>query len=59
MITNLFTRKPIFVLTLTQILSQEEMRAITSALKKELENEYKVVVITDPTKTFVDTKILK
>jgi hypothetical protein len=59
MITNLFTRKPIFVLTLIHTPSQEEMMAIKSSLVKELGNEYKVVIITDPTKTFVDTKILK
>jgi 3'-phosphoadenosine 5'-phosphosulfate sulfotransferase (PAPS reductase)/FAD synthetase len=59
MIWRLFRPRPIFVLTLPTILPMEEQAIVKEALKKELGNEYKVVLLMDSYKTYVETKILK
>jgi 3'-phosphoadenosine 5'-phosphosulfate sulfotransferase (PAPS reductase)/FAD synthetase len=59
MIWRLFRPRPIFVLTLPTILPMEEQAIVKEALKKELGNEYKVVLLMDSHKTYVETKILK
>jgi 3'-phosphoadenosine 5'-phosphosulfate sulfotransferase (PAPS reductase)/FAD synthetase len=59
MIWRLFKPRPIFVLTLPQILPMEEQAILKEALKKEMGNEYKVVILMDKHKTYIETKILK
>jgi len=59
MFKNLFTRKPIFQITLTSIPTEEEFEKIKKDLKDELGDEYKVVVVVDTYKVHTETKILK
>ena len=59
MIWRLFRPRPIFVLTLPTTLPMEEQAIVKESLKKELGNEYKVVLLMDSYKTYVETKILK
>lgn len=59
MIWRLFRPRPIFVLTLPQKLPLDEQAIVKEALKKEMGNEYKVVVLMDSHKTYIETKILK
>lgn len=59
MIHRLFTKKPIYQITLTSLPTEEEFQQIKKDLKDELGDEYKVVVIVDTYKTYIETKILK
>lgn len=59
MIKNLFTRKPIYQITLTSIPTEEEFEKIKKDLKDELGDEYKVVIVVDTHKVYIETKILK
>ncbi len=59
MIWRLFRPRPIFVLTIPIRLTQEEIEEIREHVKKEMGNEYKVIVLMDAHKTYVETKILK
>ncbi len=59
MFKNLFTRKPIFQITLTSIPTEEEFERIKKDLKEELGDEYKVVIVVDTYKVHTETKILK
>jgi len=59
MIWRLFKARPIFILTLPQTLPMKEQEIVKQALKKEMGNEYKVIVIMDENKKHVETKILK
>jgi hypothetical protein len=59
MIKNLFTRKPIYQITLSSLPTQEEFKQIKKDLKDELGDEYKVVVVVDTYKVHTETKILK
>lgn len=58
-IKNFFTRKPIYQITLTTHPSAEEYEIIKKDLKKELGDEYKVIVVVDVDKVYIETKILK
>lgn len=59
MIWKLFQRKPVFVITIPTTPSQEEYESIKNNLKVELGDQYKVVIVIDPHKTYLETKILK
>jgi hypothetical protein len=59
MIKNLFTRKPIYQITLSSLPTQEEFKQIKKDLKDELGDEYKVVIVVDTYKVHTETKILK
>lgn len=59
MFKNLFTRKPIFQITLTSIPTEEEFEKIKKDLKDELGDEYKVVIVIDTHNIHIQTKILK
>lgn len=59
MIKNLFTRKPIYQITLSSLPTQEEFERIKKDLKDELGDEYKVVIVVDTYKVHTETKILK
>ena len=59
MIYRLFQRKPVFVVTLPTPPTQEEYEGIRNNLKEELGDDYKVVIVVDPHKVHLDTKILK
>jgi hypothetical protein len=59
MIKNLFTRKPIYQITLSSLPTQEEFEKIKKDLKDELGDEYKVVIVVDTYKVHTETKILK
>lgn len=59
MIKNIFTRKPIYQITLTTTPNEEELKQIKHSLKEELGDEYKVVIVVDTHKVYIETKILK
>jgi 3'-phosphoadenosine 5'-phosphosulfate sulfotransferase (PAPS reductase)/FAD synthetase len=59
MIWRLFKPRPIFVLTIPTVLPMEEQAIVKESLKKELGNEYKVVVLMDSYKTYIESKILR
>jgi hypothetical protein len=59
MIWRLFRPRPIFVLTLPTVLPMEEQAIVKEALKKELGNEYKVILLMDSHKVYIESKILK
>jgi hypothetical protein len=59
MIWRLFKPRPIFVLTVPMALTSEELNAVKKSLTDQMGNEYKVVVLMDIHKTYVETKILK
>lgn len=59
MIWRLFRPRPIFVLTIPTVLPMEEQVIVKEALKKELGNEYKVILLMDSYKTYVESKILR
>ena len=59
MIWRLFRPRPIFVLTIPQRMTQEELEHIRQHVKKEMGDEYNVIVLMDAHKTYVETKILK
>lgn len=59
MIWKLFKKKEIFVLTIPHLIMNEELDIVKQKLKDELGDQYKVVVIMDPHKVHMETKILK
>jgi 3'-phosphoadenosine 5'-phosphosulfate sulfotransferase (PAPS reductase)/FAD synthetase len=59
MIWRLFRPRPIFVLTIPTVLPMEEQAIVKESLKKELGNEYKVILLMDTHKTYIESKILK
>jgi hypothetical protein len=59
MIWRLFRSRPIFVLTIPTVLPMEEQAIVKEALKKELGNEYKVILLMDSYKTYIESKILR
>jgi hypothetical protein len=59
MIWRLFRPRPIFVLTIPTVLPMEEQAIVKESLKKELGNEYKVILLMDSHKTYIESKILK
>jgi hypothetical protein len=59
MIWRLFRPRPIFVLTIPTVLPMEEQAIVKEALKKELGNEYKVILLMDSHKVYIESKILK
>jgi hypothetical protein len=59
MIWRLFRPRPIFVLTIPTVLPMEEQAIVKESLKKELGNEYKVILLMDRHKTYIESKILK
>jgi len=59
MIWRLFRPRPIFVLTIPTVLPMEEQAIVKEALKKELGNEYKVILLMDSHKTYIESKILR
>ena len=59
MIKNIFTRKPIYQITLTTTPTEEEFEIMKQKLKLELGDEYKVVIIVDTHKVYIETKLLK
>jgi hypothetical protein len=59
MIWRLFRPRPIFVLTIPTVLPMEEQAIVKELLKKELGNEYKVILLMDNHKTYIESKILK
>ena len=59
MLYRLFKRKPIFVVTLTSLPTKEDYDGIKNNLKEELGDDYKIVIIFDPHKTYMETKLLK
>jgi len=59
MILNLFKRKPIYQVTYPSIPTKEEYESMKKALRDELSDQYKVVIIIDVHKVYIETKILK
>ena len=59
MIWRLFRPRPIFVLTIPTVLPMEEQAIVKEALKKELGSEYKVILLMDSYKTYIESKILR
>jgi hypothetical protein len=59
MFKNLFTRKPIYQITLAHQPTKEEYDTIKTRLIDELGDEYKIVVIVDIHKVHIETNILK
>jgi hypothetical protein len=59
MIWKLFRPKPIFVLTIPDKIDETTLFLMKSELQKQMGSQYNIVVIFDPKKDNVETKILK
>ena len=59
MIKNLFRRKPIYQITLPTPPLQGEYEDMKKNIKSDLGDDYKIVIIIDTHKDYIETKLLK
>jgi len=59
MIKNLFRRKPIYQVILATQPTEQEYKSWKKQLQDDLGDDYRVVIIVDNHKTYIETKLLK
>jgi hypothetical protein len=58
MIWRLFKRKPIYQVTIPNVMTKEEYNATKQNLQSTLGKDYYVVILFDTHKTYMETKLL-